>query len=441
MWQLAPHADIFEVDKILREREERLFENPKCRTVLKAHMDATSWIDTEQVEAWGDLVPELGPLTLTQQYEQYLGDDFVGYLDLEMLNAHGRGTGSLVGRVRALMSPKSQFEVSAGLGSKKFVGYSWQYLLTPGTMLGFTMQGNYYGGVLRPSYQVLLNQTLTGNSRISLVAAQGGIFACNLTAGPFNLNVQVMPNNNFFIRVKHSIDLKQLVTVKFKLESSSQEGVLASVGVVKEMPAVSGKLGVHLQAGGYLGGVVLKLHLSRLDYHLVLPVHLSHELSVEALLLGSILPSAFSLLVDTCLLRPLRKQKEDRKWRELLFKRKQFLVKKREEAELVRALLADPAERKRQNEIAIAGLVIQKAVYCGGDVEVDVTSILQSQVHQSQLVLSVNRFYDVLGFYDVAPRQTKELIVEYEFKGELHKVIIPDGSALCIPQKSHRSDR
>jgi hypothetical protein len=128
-----------------------------------------------------------------------------------------------------------------------------------------------------------VNQSLTENSRISLVAAQGGIFACNLAAGPFGLNVQLMPNNNYFIRLKHNVEIDSFLKLKFKMESSSQEGVLASVGVVKEVPSMSGKVGVHLQTGGYLGGVVLKVQLSRFDYHLILPLHLSHELSLEAI--------------------------------------------------------------------------------------------------------------------------------------------------------------
>jgi DnaJ family protein C protein 11 len=436
MWQLGPHADYFKVEEILREREERLFENPKSRTVLKAHMDGTSWLDSGQVESWGDLVPEMGPLTLTQHFEQYFGDDVTGFLDVEMLNAHGRGTGSVVGRIRTMLSTKSQIEFSAGVGSKKFVGYSWQYLVWPGTLLGFTMQGNYYGGVLRPSYQVAVNQSLSENSRISLVAAQGGIFAAEVAAGPFNLNVQLMPGNTFLIRLKHSIELYALLSVKFKIESSSQEGVLASVGLVKQIPSLASKFGVHLQAGGYLGGVVLKIALSRFDYNFVFPVHLSHDVSLEALLLGSVLPSAASFLVNTCLLRPLRKRKEQKKWREVLYKQKYLFEEKKREAEMVKDLLKEIAERKKTE-----GLLIHSAVYRrieDADVYLDVAIVLQALVQNSQLVLNVKNFYEIVGFYDIAPTLPKEVWVEYEFRGERHKVIVADGQPLCIPQKCHK---
>ena len=439
MWQLGPHTNRFEVERILKEREERLFENPKSRTTVRAHVDGTSWLDPERVETWGDLVPALGPLTLTQQFEQYLGDDTIGFLDLEMLNAHGRGTGSLVGRVRSLLSTKSQLEVSLGLGSKKYVGYTWQYMVTPGTMLGFTMQGNYYGGVLRPSYQVAVNQVLTDNSRISLVAAQGGTFAASLAAGPFSLNIQMMPNNNYFVRLRHNLELNSLLTCRFKMESSSQEGVLASVGLVKELPSLSGQVGVDLQAGGYLGGVVLKVHLNRFDYRLVVPLHLSYELSLEALLLGSIIPSLSCFVFDTFLLRPFRKRKEQKKWRELLSKSKHLWEQKREEAEIVRELLNETAERKRLQEESSNGLVIRKATYreIGGIEELEVTNVLQALIQNSQLALNVKSFCELLGFYDVAPSKPKELELEYEFRNQKHHVVVRDGQILCIPEKSH----
>ena len=88
----------------------------------------------------------------------------------------------------------------------------------------------------------------------------------------------------------------------------------------------------------------------------------------------------------------------------------------------------------------------------------DVTSVLQSLVEKSRLVIHTHVYVDgepilrrhlfqiVPGFYDIEPTgaEQKELVIDYLFLGKRHRYVYIDGPSaemedmICIPQESHR---
>ena len=442
MWQLGTNVDYQELSKFLKEKKNRLFDNaPNCKTVLTSHFDVTSWFEPDALEYWGDLVPELPTISLTQHYEQYLSEDSSGYLDLEMLNVHGQGTGSIAGKIKTLLSERTQGEVAISFGNKRYISYSIHHRLAQTTFLSFTMQGNYYGGIIKPFYQFSINRAITANARIgTLIAGNelGGIYGCNLVCGPFNLELQ-LARNIYLVKFKHLVQISENSVMKLKMESNSEQGVFLSAGIVKDVPEILSKFGIHVQIGGY-SGVTLKLQLTRFDYHFIIPIHLSRYFSVEAVLMGSILPAFFSFIVQKLVWNPVKSIKKKQKWREFLVKQRYFLEKKREEAELIWDLLKEPYE-KRIAALHQSSLFITKAWYRDKlfpNFSIDVTIPLQMMVVDNQLVIDSMPKFHLLGFYDPSPDHLKELFIEYKFRDIMHEAIFDDSDPVNIPLKSHQ---
>jgi hypothetical protein len=442
MWQLGTNVDYQELSKFLKDRKDRLFDNaPNCKTVLTSHLDVTSWFEPEALEYWGDLVPEIPTISLTQNYEQYLSEDMTGYLDLEMITAHGQGSGSIAAKIKSLLSEKSQGEITLSLGSKRYISYSIHHRLTQMTYLSFTMQGNYYGGIIKPFYQFSINRAIGSNSRIgALIAGSdlGGICGCNLACGPFNLELQ-LNRNIYLVKLRHLVPLSETAVMKLKMESNSEQGVFLSAGIVKEVPEILCKFGLHVQIGGF-SGVTLKLQITRFDYNLIIPLHLSRYFSFEAVLLGSILPAFFSFLVQKTIWSPIKSMKKKQKWREFLIKQRHFLEKKREEAELIWGLLQEPYE-KRIASLNHTSLFITKAYYRDKSLptfSIDVTIPLQMMIVDNQLVIDSFPKFHLLGFYDVSPEHSKELFIEYRFRNLDHEAVYDDTDLVNLPLKSHQ---
>lgn len=66
----------------------------------------------------------------------------------------------------------------------------------------------------------------------------------------------------------------------------------------------------------------------------------------------------------------------------------------------------------------------------------DVTIALQHLVEDSQLRLFETSKANLLGFYDPAYGEEKQLYIRYLFKDKLHQVTIQDNEPLAIPRKA-----
>jgi DnaJ family protein C protein 11 len=72
---------------------------------------------------------------------------------------------------------------------------------------------------------------------------------------------------------------------------------------------------------------------------------------------------------------------------------------------------------------------------------IDVTIPMQCLVEESQLHLHASAKSNLLGFWDCAIGEEKQLYVQYLFRDKLHEVTIDDCDPVSMPLLAHRMDK
>lgn len=151
-------------------------------------------------------------------------------------------------------------------------------------------------------------------------------------------------------------------------------------------------------------------------------------------------------LIERWLLGPHRERKRKRKLEQQRSLRAEELARQRTAAEAAVKLMTPTVRRRHAAEEARGGLLIVQGWYGAllqqGSAEgpldcvVDVTIPLQHLVEDSQLRLFETSKANLLGFYDPAYGEEKQLYIRYLFKDKLHQVTIQDNEPLAIPRKA-----
>ncbi|KAL7274953.1 hypothetical protein RUND412_002129 [Rhizina undulata] len=207
------------------------------------------------------------------------------------------------------------------------------------------------------------------------------------------------------------------------------------------------RLGIAVSVGGFGGkdGVTISGTWSRLGQRINVPVVIAPIPEAVAIMWAYTIPLVGYTLLELCVLRP-----RDRKLRKIEMKKRKRLMaksieKRRKAAEEAVELMRDHVERRMNQERLVGGLVILEARYgvAVGDLGrrgdwVEVTVALGALVNESQLVIprKLQKSY-IVGFYDPAPREKKQLYVRYMFRGRIHEILIGDHQGLVMPQRSH----
>jgi DnaJ family protein C protein 11 len=96
--------------------------------------------------------------------------------------------------------------------------------------------------------------------------------------------------------------------------------------------------------------------------------------------------------------------------------------------------------KRLEQEKAIDGLVLTKAIYRSPSTELDVLVPLQVLIIESQLVLPGGKSKaGLLGFFNIDPVHSKTLLLEYTFKGSPHRVELADQEPVMLPARHHKS--
>jgi DnaJ family protein C protein 11 len=197
------------------------------------------------------------------------------------------------------------------------------------------------------------------------------------------------------------------------------------------------RVGVTVEAG-YQQGLLLKLRWSRLGQKLTLPFTLSTIADPRNIILACLIPLVSGLLVDYVFVGPQSKRRlGERLERIKQMNSEQFETKKTEALDAQR-LLSNSSQRKMEQERAKGGLVIMSALYGKEGMEIDVTVSVQALVNNSQLVIPGGYSKSgLVGFYDPAYGEAKNLTVVYRFHGQLHRVVVGDSEPLACPLRGH----
>eukprot|EP00741_Cyanophora_paradoxa_P016252 tig00000197_g15691.t1 len=197
-----------------------------------------------------------------------------------------------------------------------------------------------------------------------------------------------------------------------------------------------------------MGGVSAKLKFVRGGSRFIFPVYISSQLAPLAIAGGLLVPAALAALVKKTVLAPMKRAHMAKKAKAAEPAPSSSGEAKRE-AQVAVKLMEDSVEQKRRREESVRGLVIERAIYghLHGDLNdpaagaseerIDVTVPCMNLVENSQLHLYPGSKASLLGFYDPAPEKPKFLVVEYKFKGRLHRVSITDDDQLVIPMREH----
>lgn len=179
-----------------------------------------------------------------------------------------------------------------------------------------------------------------------------------------------------------------------------------------------------------------------------IPIELSSDFSMSALLYANVVPVACFFLLRTLIVRPYARRQAAESARRQHMQQAAELALRRREAEAFVHLMQETYDNCVTAERARGGLIIVNAWYgClvtthddesfpPGTV-VDVTVAVQCLVKESRLIIHDSNKASLPGFYDPAPGSEKSLRVRYEFRHKMHEVTIGDSQPLRLPKQSH----
>ncbi|KAK9198398.1 hypothetical protein WN944_013582 [Citrus x changshan-huyou] len=204
-------------------------------------------------------------------------------------------------------------------------------------------------------------------------------------------------------------------------------------------------------------GIFWKFELHRAGQKLVVPILLSRHFSSFFATGAFIIPASVYFLLKKFILKPYYLKREKQKALENMEKTSAQVQEAKAAAQKAQQLLQNVANRKRNKQLEIGGLIITKAVYgarkaltkLGETGEssdelasqvLDVTLPLNFLVNDSgQLKLHEGvKKSGIMGFCDSCPGEPKQLYVEYTYGGNRYEVLVDDYEELFIPQEAHR---
>lgn len=200
-------------------------------------------------------------------------------------------------------------------------------------------------------------------------------------------------------------------------------------------------------------GIFWKFELRRGGQKLIIPILISRGLNPLFAAGAFIFPTSAYFLLKKFLVKPYYQRREKQKALENMQKTSAQVREARAAAEKAQQLLQNVANRKRNRQSEIGGLVITKAIY-GNQKDlkkkdelnetndessisiIDVTLPLNFLVNDSgQLKLHEGvKKSGIMGFCDPCPGEPKQLYVEYTYGGKTFEVVVDDYEELLIPR-------
>ncbi|GAA5847146.1 hypothetical protein JCM3766R1_001726 [Sporobolomyces carnicolor] len=275
------------------------------------------------------------------------------------------------------------------------------------------------------------------------------------------LSVGLQHTNGLAVEVTSGVFTQQLsggwgttVLSGFKI---GLNGVVTSTGAMSVGWNVDRRITENVKTGlgldvGVNGAMTFKIRIMRLGQRISLPIIVSTSFDPALFSTLTVVPAFAIITTNYFLLAPRQQRKLSAKLKELRREHEDYIREKREEALQAQELVREYVAKRVHEEEAKNGLIIDEAVYgvleaVDERVESDferrwfnVTLALQALVppQSSQLVVPAGRTKSaLLGFYDCAIGEKKQLRVRYRFKGREHVATLGDKQAVAIPLRDH----
>lgn len=203
-------------------------------------------------------------------------------------------------------------------------------------------------------------------------------------------------------------------------------------------------------------GIFWKFEWRRGGQKIVVPILLSRHLNPLFAAGAFIFPTSAYFILKKFVVKPYLLKREKQKALENLDKTSAQVQEATAAAQRAQKLLENVANRKRNKQMEVGGLVITEAKYgnlknlkrydqSGGVTElasqvIDVTLPLNFLVTDSgQLKLHEGvKKSGIMGFCDPCPGEPKGLRLEYTYAGSRYEVTVDDYAELFIPREEHR---
>ncbi|CEQ39371.1 SPOSA6832_00882, partial [Sporobolomyces salmonicolor] len=170
------------------------------------------------------------------------------------------------------------------------------------------------------------------------------------------------------------------------------------------------------------GSMTFKLRFTRLGQRIHLPILVASSFDAPLFATLTILPAAGMIATNYWILAPRKRRRvTSSKIRELRKEYADYILEKRTEALEAQALLKEHVARRIREEESK---------------NVPLQSLLAPSA--SQLTIPPNRSKShLLGFYDCAVGEKKQLRIRYRFRNKVHVHIYEDREAVGIPMREH----
>ena len=113
-----------------------------------------------------------------------------------------------------------------------------------------------------------------------------------------------------------------------------------------------------------------------------------------------------------------------------------------EELRLEAEIAAEILQKSNHVRASSSLLKIIRAELRANDHFLDVTAQMQYQVQDNQLRIPKGiDWCRMIGIYDIAPGETKQLSIEYVFKDQRHGATFREHAEIALPQRTHLVDR
>ncbi|BGP19685.1 hypothetical protein JCM10213_001861 [Rhodosporidiobolus nylandii] len=386
----------------------------------------------------------------------------------QLVARNGQGAGNLLFKLQHNPSSKLQLEIGTTLLRPRALTLKSTYSPSPDTFLRLETSPGIRTLSAPPKFTLTLGRRIYPKTT-GILTLRSGAWAIGSWGAallqPYSdstLSLGLNHTSGWAAEATSAVFSKQLsvnygttVLGGFKVSAG---GVVTSVGAFsvalsadrRVTENVKAGMGVEMQPNGAL---TVKLRVSRLGQRLQFPVLISSAFEPKLFLGFTLLPAAAMIGANHFFLGPRKRARLSGKLKELRKEHAEYIREQRKAALDAQALLSEHVRKRVAEEEAKNGLVIVEAIY--GVLEavaedakipederrwVDVTVPLQSLLPPSvsQLTIPSGRSKSsLLGFYDPALGEKKQLRVRYRFKGRLHEVTYKDREAVGLPMRGH----
>lgn len=461
-----------EYDRLQKEEEERrILQRTNPSGSFSMMFDTTGIFDDHFYQKRWYQKLNIQGLLMNQSIETPLTESSTLVMDGSMTNADGNSRGNLACTLRHRHSNTLLGEVKVTAGNTPAVGVklnkSFNRKTSASINLSCTM--HYIQGMLAcsPGIHAMIQHQLANNLTGALIWDRG-LMTTRMMFRHKDIHtlaqVQLCPRGSSHAMVQARYEARDDTDIELTLRlgllnSSVEYGVQHQISSLSRLSAM-----MNIDT---LNGITLKIFVHRYSQSFVFPIHLSQELSLQAMFYGTAIPLALFWVFRKLVIYPYLKKQEEKIRQENRERNADIIAEKRVQAMEAQEMMFD-----RYNECLVreeeaegaslqgGGLIIDDALYGlirdnsydkrtlnnSGDLVVDVTKPLQCLIERRKTnnlefpmleIQATSNKVDLNGFYDPCIGEEKQLSIKYTYMKAKYYVVFRDKDIVKIPKQAH----